>query len=38
MDYIKSETLTHRLLFVETLNEGIEIEFDDIKTKLLISK
>jgi isoleucyl-tRNA synthetase len=38
MDYIKSETLTHTLLFVETLNEGIEIEFDDIKTKLLISK
>ena len=36
--YIKSETLTHSLLFVETLEEGVEIEFDDIKTRLLISK
>ena len=36
--YIKSETLTHTLLFEETLTNGIEIEFDDIKTKILITK
>jgi len=36
--YIKSETLTHTLLFEETLANGIEIEFDDIKTKILITK
>jgi isoleucyl-tRNA synthetase len=37
-DYIKSETLTKELLFVKELENGIEIEFDEIKTKLLISK
>ena len=37
-DYIKSETLTKELLFVEELENGIEIEFDEIKTKILISK
>jgi isoleucyl-tRNA synthetase len=37
-DYIKSETLTKELLFVNELENGIEIEFDEIKTKLLISK
>ena len=36
--YIKSETLTHTLLFEETVLNGIEIEFDDIKTKILITK
>jgi len=36
--YIKSETLTKSLLFIENLENGIEIEFDDIKTSLLISK
>ena len=36
--YIKSETLTETLDFVTTLNNGIEIEFDTIKTKILISK
>jgi isoleucyl-tRNA synthetase len=36
--YIKSETLTNELVFVATLNNGIEIEFDDIKTRILISK
>ena len=37
-DYIKSETLTSDLVFVDVLESGTEIEFDDIKTMLLISK
>ncbi len=37
-DYIMSETLTKELLFVQEVQNGIEIEFDDIKTKILISK
>jgi len=37
-DYIKSETLTDSLVFVEALENGTEIEFDDIKTTILISK
>jgi isoleucyl-tRNA synthetase len=37
-NYIKTETLTKKLTFEESLSEGIEIEFDDIKTKLLICK
>lgn len=37
-DYIKSETLTDELVFVESLENGTEIEFDDIKTIILISK
>lgn len=37
-DYIKSETLTSDLVFVDVLELGTEIEFDDIKTMLLISK
>ncbi len=36
--YIKSETLTDELVFAETLENGTEIEFDDIKTNILISK
>ncbi|WP_158730323.1 MULTISPECIES: isoleucine--tRNA ligase [unclassified Flavobacterium] len=36
--YIKSETLTHDLVFVDDLQEGTEIEFDEIKTMILISK
>ena len=36
--YIKDETLTQELIFVDDLKNGIEIEFDDIKTKLLILK
>ncbi|UGS23769.1 isoleucine--tRNA ligase [Flavobacterium channae] len=36
--YIKSETLTETLIFVENLENGTEIEFDDIKTSILISK
>lgn len=37
-DYIKSETLTESLVFVDQVNNGTEIEFDDIKTTILISK
>jgi isoleucyl-tRNA synthetase len=37
-NYIKSETLTETLVFVDHLDTGIEIEFDNIKTKILISK
>ncbi len=36
--YIKSETLTETLLFEDKVTNGIEIEFDDIKTMILISK
>ncbi|CAA9197877.1 Isoleucine--tRNA ligase [Flavobacterium bizetiae] len=38
IDYIKSETLTDELVFVDSLENGTEIEFDDIKTMILISK
>ena len=37
-DYIMSETLTENLIFVDNVNDGTEIEFDAIKTKILISK
>jgi len=37
-DYIKSETLTESLVFVDQVINGTEIEFDDIKTTILISK
>ena len=36
--YIKSETLTSELVFVDEIENGTEIEFDNIKTMLLISK
>lgn len=36
--YIMSETLTESLTFAESITGGTEIEFDDIKTKILISK
>ena len=36
--YIKSETLTNELIFVSEINNGTEIEFDELKTILLISK
>jgi len=36
--YIKSETLTETLIFLETVNNGSEIEFDDIKTRIQITK
>ena len=38
LTYIKSETLTNELVFEDDFENGIEIEFDEIKTKLLISK
>ena len=37
-NYIKSETLTETLVFETDLNNGTEIEFDNIKTRILISK
>lgn len=36
--YIKSETLTNELIFVDEIKNGTEIEFDDLKTIVLISK
>ncbi|WP_458628011.1 isoleucine--tRNA ligase [Winogradskyella sp. PC D3.3] len=36
--YIKSETLTEELQIMDTLNNGIEIVFDDVNTKLFIKK
>lgn len=38
VDYIKSETLTKELVFVDEIENGTEIEFDEIKTMLIISK
>jgi isoleucyl-tRNA synthetase len=37
-DYIMSETLTKELVFVDTLSNGTEIEFDTIKSRILIEK
>ncbi len=37
-EYIKSETLTETLLFEDKIENGIEIEFDDVKTSIFISK
>lgn len=37
-DYIKSETLADELTFENDFENGIEIEFDDIKTEILILK
>ena len=36
--YVKSETLTEHLEFVETIESGIEIEIDNIKTNITITK
>ncbi|MBG6109234.1 isoleucyl-tRNA synthetase [Flavobacterium sp. CG_9.10] len=38
VDYIKSETLTNDLVFEDEIENGTEIEFDEIKTMILISK
>ncbi|MCL9808259.1 isoleucine--tRNA ligase [Flavobacterium luminosum] len=38
LDYIKSETLTEELIFADSIENGTEIEFDELKTKILISK
>ena len=37
-DYIMSETLTKELIFEDQLDNGVEIEFDSIKSKILIKK
>jgi len=37
-DYIVNETLAVDLMLVESINEGIEIKFDNINTKLSIHK
>jgi isoleucyl-tRNA synthetase len=36
--YIKTETLTKELVFADELENGTEIAFDDVKTKILIKK
>ncbi|WP_353147778.1 isoleucine--tRNA ligase [Flavobacterium sp.] len=36
--YIKSETLTNELIFVSEISNGTEVEFDELKTIILISK
>ncbi len=36
--YIKAETLTQTLVFVENISDGTEIEFDEVKTKITITK
>jgi isoleucyl-tRNA synthetase len=36
--YIMSETLTKELVFVDVLSNGTEIEFDTIKSRILIEK
>jgi isoleucyl-tRNA synthetase len=36
--YIKSETLTEELQIMDTVNNGIEIAFDEINTRLFIQK
>ena len=38
IEYIKAETLTEKLEIIDQLNNGIEITFDDISTKLFIQK
>ena len=38
IDYIKAETLTETLEIKEELDNGIDIAFDDIQTKLFIKK
>ncbi|MBP8158123.1 MAG: isoleucine--tRNA ligase, partial [Flavobacterium sp.] len=37
-NYIKSETLTETLVLEKEVSNGTEIEFDEIKTRILISK
>jgi isoleucyl-tRNA synthetase len=38
LEYIKSETLTEELEIIDQVNNGIEISFDDVNTKLFITK
>ena len=37
-EYIKSETLTEDLKIIDNVNNGIEIAFDEVNTKLFIQK
>ena len=37
-EYIMSETLTEELVFVDQLIDGLDVEFDTIKSKILINK
>ena len=37
-EYIMSETLTEELVFVDQLIDGLDVEFDTIKSKILIHK
>ena len=38
LEYIKAETLTDNLEIINQVNNGIEIAFDDVNTKLFIQK
>ena len=38
IEYIKAETLTEELEIIDLVNNGIEIAFDDVNTKLFIQK
>ncbi len=38
MSYIKAETLTEELEIMDQLNNGIDVVFDDVNTKLFIKK
>ena len=38
LEYIKTETLTEELEIIEQIDNGIEITFDNVKTKLFIKK
>ena len=38
LNYIKTETLTEDIEIIDQLNNGIEITFDDVNTKLFIQK
>ena len=38
IEYIKAETLTEELEIKDQLNNGIDIVFDDVNTKLFIQK
>lgn len=38
IEYIKTETLTEELEIIDQINNGIEIAFDDVNTKLSITK
>lgn len=37
-EYIMSETLTNEMVFVDSLTDGTDIEFDNIKSKIVINK